>query len=266
MKKRIYLLIILAIYLVEMINAQVVYTNVWDTLSIPNTVYQLDINNDQVIDYEINLNDVSSNGCYTINIKCFNDNNVAVYSPPVKTLAPYSYENNTSIDEFLNWHSYDYGNGGLMAMGTQCTGYFFGNFRGVEDEFIGLKFSDVNETYYGWIRVDVSLNSDWVIIKDYAYNTSGFSLMTSVSTGSEMIEYDLGNFRIFPNPTKDYLTIYLENNIESYLEILDITGKVIYKDNFLKEGRISTSGFKKGIYFVKVENNDNVIIRKIIVE
>jgi len=94
---------------------------------------------------------------------------------------------------------------------------------------------------------------------------SFYGMFNATGVGIDEIEKEY-IISIYPNPAKDYFTINLDNNEKSDLKILDITGKVVYERNFSKEINISTEKFKEGIYFVKVKNNDNIIIRKIIVE
>ena len=74
------------------------------------------------------------------------------------------------------------------------------------------------------------------------------------------------NFSIYPNPANEKFSISLDKKNKSEIQVLDISGKVVYQRNFSKEINISTEKFKEGIYFVKVKNNDNVIIKKLIVE
>ena len=46
----------------------------------------------------------------------------------------------------------------------------FGYFPGVTDGYFASQFTIAGNTHYGWVRVDVSTNSDTVVIKDYAYD------------------------------------------------------------------------------------------------
>ena len=86
------------------------------------------------------------------------------------------------------------------------------------------------------------------------------------ATGVSVNEIQKNDFSLFPNPAKNDFTIKLDNNKDSYLQILDITGKVIYQKNFKKDLLVETTNFKSGIYFVRIENDNNIITEKIIVE
>lgn len=77
--------------------------------------------------------------------------------------------------------------------------------------------------------------------------------------------------RIYPNPTENVLTIETENTANHGLaiEILDVTGKVVFRKDF-KNGytplmeRIDVSGYSKGIYLVKVKSANAVYVSKVI--
>ena len=116
----------------------------------------------------------------------------------------------------------------------------------------------------------VSLSSDGSTVvvgapqNDEGGANSGHVRVYGNTVGVNEIRTEIAN--IFPNPAIDYFTVLLYNNEESDLKVLDITGKVVCQEIFSKEINISTEKFKEGLYFVKVKNNDNIIIRKIIVE
>jgi len=78
--------------------------------------------------------------------------------------------------------------------------------------------------------------------------------------------------RIYPNPTDNILNIEISNTSNQGLEIeiLDITGKVIYQREYenisahLTE-QIDLSGYAKGIYLIKVRQAKSVYVGKIVV-
>jgi len=55
---------------------------------------------------------------------------------------------------------------------------------------------------------------------------------------------------LFPNPTKDYLTIHSELAI-NYIEVYDVLGKNLYK-NLISNNTIDVSTLTKGVYIIKV--------------
>ena len=71
---------------------------------------------------------------------------------------------------------------------------------------------------------------------------------------------------IYPNPTKKYIMI---NNVKNTnIKIIDLYGKKILILSNIKEERINIdlSNFSKGIYFIKISDNNKFIEKKIIVK
>lgn len=71
---------------------------------------------------------------------------------------------------------------------------------------------------------------------------------------------------IFPNPSSGYFTIKA-NGITSFnIEMIDITGKIIYSSSSPKnEMQINTNAIADGIYFVKVSSEKGMVIKKVMV-
>lgn len=73
---------------------------------------------------------------------------------------------------------------------------------------------------------------------------------------------------IFPNPAKEMLTIKLREERMEQVSILDLQGKVVIK---LVTGNtdhldVPVSMLPRGIYFVHIVSNENVLVQKIILE
>lgn len=72
------------------------------------------------------------------------------------------------------------------------------------------------------------------------------------------------NIVIFPNPANDYITVKSENTIEK-IKILDLNGRIVFQsDNNSETNVIDIKYFLKGIYFLKIESNENISIYKIL--
>jgi Secretion system C-terminal sorting domain len=69
----------------------------------------------------------------------------------------------------------------------------------------------------------------------------------------------------YPNPVKEILTVEANVYETTQLEIVDVVGRVVYKQN-VESGnyQISTSDLAKGIYFVKLADKNDITIQKII--
>jgi uncharacterized delta-60 repeat protein len=77
---------------------------------------------------------------------------------------------------------------------------------------------------------------------------------------------DNENFKIAPNPTRDFLTISVNENLKiDEVSVIDCTGKIVYNQK-TNSNQINVSSLQNGIYFVKIVANDRVFQKKFIKE
>jgi murein DD-endopeptidase MepM/ murein hydrolase activator NlpD len=77
------------------------------------------------------------------------------------------------------------------------------------------------------------------------------------------------NIKVFPNPTKDFITIELDNPKESkLLTISNMTGRVIYRQEFIGDDfvNIDLKSYGVGIYLVNLYDNKHIVTTKILKE
>jgi len=75
--------------------------------------------------------------------------------------------------------------------------------------------------------------------------------------------------RIYPNPTQNYITIQLTNEIvgETKMDLFDVQGrKIISKNTFQNTEELNLSSLSGGIYFLSIQNKNHKIIKKIILK
>jgi len=70
---------------------------------------------------------------------------------------------------------------------------------------------------------------------------------------------------VFPNPTSDKIIVNTDLNNCNY-ELVDVKGSVITSDNFNYSTEIDLSKNAKGIYFLKLKSQNEIITKKIIIE
>ncbi|BDS11213.1 T9SS type A sorting domain-containing protein [Aureispira anguillae] len=97
-------------------------------------------------------------------------------------------------------------------------------------------------------------------------DTSNCVNFTNLSIGT--IAKETLSFKIYPTPTKDYLTIELKSSQDVAIEILDINGRVLLQQAYqaAKQIELPVERLITGVYFVKVETKGNVQIVKMIKE
>ncbi len=83
-----------------------------------------------------------------------------------------------------------------------------------------------------------------------------------IITGIEEIK-STENVSVFPNPTKNIISI---KNIdrETAYKIFNINGKIIIRGIISESNEINIKEFSKGIYFIELENENMLTVRKII--
>lgn len=83
-----------------------------------------------------------------------------------------------------------------------------------------------------------------------------------------VVSFETTGFIMYPNPSKESVTIQLNSVNENYnLEIVDLQGKLIYNQATSNSVSITidVSKYSKGIYFVKLYNEQASVIQKLIV-
>ena len=145
---------------------------------------------------------------------------------------------------------------GIPRVGQMCGNYTLTDAAGNEIAIGGGRFgtSETNSFCIVGGVPQLYLND----AASYARQISGFS--ENIST-----------FAFFPNPTSDILHIQFDQNTATkiQLNIVDITGKVIYTDAryiFDSNIELDVNNLESGIYLVQIIDEDNVRTKKFVVE
>ena len=132
----------------------------------------------------------------------------------------------------------------------------------------GLFHSEGSRTFF-WSSTDINTNNalnhflkniNSSLISNNSNKFYGFSVrfVRDAQTAS-VGDNSIYNFKIFPNPTKEYLNIY-SPSLESVV-VYNIFGKELIKDNV---NRINVSHLPKGVYFIKASDGMNSSTKKFI--
>ncbi len=105
-------------------------------------------------------------------------------------------------------------------------------------------------------------------VKLISYNACGNDSITiPLSINLGLNENDIDKITISPNPTNNIINIYSPNNEEiNKIQLFNTSGQLIYSDLLLKSNSISInlSKFAKGIYYLHIQNKENINIKKIV--
>jgi hypothetical protein len=134
-------------------------------------------------------------------------------------------------------------------------------------------FTKVLETNALFENVEVSLKSN----QKYIYRLKAFSDISESAFGTIEIKtlVILANqneenavFRIYPNPTKEKVSISFSEPFIGDISIVDLLGRNYLETKIIKQKSVvmDVSGLQKGVYFVVVKGDEGVYSRKILVE
>ncbi len=128
---------------------------------------------------------------------------------------------------------------------------------------IGVLYSEIGETL---IDLEISCNDNNKSVNStIIYKFYGF--FNAISTTKQEIN-NISIIKVFPNPTNDFVNIEFDSkqNTISTISIIDLSGKVLITKKIADNIQLNTKGLKNGIYMLKIEINNNVITKKIIIE
>jgi len=166
-------------------------------------------------------------------------------------------------------------NGKIVAIGgifNNDGGSLAGHVRVYEN--IGGTWTQVGSDIDGQTSLDlvsnVSISSDGTKLiigaRNSSYNgtRSGHASVYDLSSVLSIESFELDYFTIYPNPTKNFINIELNQGIEQKnINIYNALGQFVLSTNDLK---INTSKLNSGVYFIEIETNKGKSAKKLIIE
>ena len=120
------------------------------------------------------------------------------------------------------------------------------------------------------------LPSVWVTLSGYGIairapgavdgNTEVFYDNFSLDVTLSVNDVLASEFKIYPNPAKNYLNIESKNIAISSVEMYNIIGKKVISENNLVNSKLNVSSLSTGIYLLKVNSDAGSLVKKIVVE
>jgi photosystem II stability/assembly factor-like uncharacterized protein len=142
---------------------------------------------------------------------------------------------------------------------------------------LGAQWTGSNTTLTTYSYPLNSLNTETNIIfrivfhSDDAVSGLGVNVDDFLISGTLSSEnFELNNVFVYPNPSRGIFNISLGNLQPTEIEVYDLTGKKVYTkkeitiSNF--ETKIDLSNVTQGIYFVKIKDNNQSTVKRIIKE
>ena len=127
-------------------------------------------------------------------------------------------------------------------------------------------------------------SGSYYLLGDYASDTINFGQLPlyypdaiSIYIRTFIVKFDMSNnvgiefylsepqVNIYPNPTKDFVNVQVNNNDLSIISVIDISGRLLIKESFNNNIKIETKDFEKGVYNLKIETYNKVITKRVVV-
>lgn len=263
-------------------QGQVIYTDLipdvtlGGTLSLNDTTYTLDLNNDGVFEFNIILDFIGTDP---------------------SAAGPSFYENMNGDFDALNNQILIYRTGLYYPVAAQIpcgnnipfTSYFYGShfagisfqvgaispdrWENIQDKAIGLKFKIGADVHYGWVRVDVNTMDSIpvIVIKDYAYQATALAQIEAcdIPLGISNSNNGQKGMSIFPNPSDGKCVIKFETPLKNEVEIVvtDVLGKEVYGtklrlNSLQHQLPFDFSPLDPGIYFIQLKSEEVSVTQK----
>jgi hypothetical protein len=137
--------------------------------------YGLDLNNDQLVDYVLELNSWELEDYLYIGSNQGDQNGIISVAPWDANPVPLQLgiEISTNPDRAVPNQGLYYEIGGFFVIGNCPVGESncFYDWKLKGDRFLGLRFEINGEVHYGWARIRIESPTEWRV-KDYAYNAT----------------------------------------------------------------------------------------------
>ncbi len=164
---------------------------------------------------------------------------------------------------------------------TDHNGYVKGDKFYLANNAAGLRVLDISEIDNSIVTLDghfdsyptndaAGFNGSWNV---YPYFESGNIVISDRAEGMLLVKRsevlgvnnnEKNNFSVYPNPANDYLTIQAQDIEIKSIEIVDLTGKVVYSKTMSGSQleRFSTQNLSSGFYIVRVNETSRFKIMK----
>jgi hypothetical protein len=250
--------------------------------------YSLDFNNDGINDFVLSpeKRQRSCGACSSLILQIRDGYAAEIISTDHSWIADTigGYALNAVIDSTLGWTNADHTLSSALPACVACTtfpghGHHFegsttsGPWSNIQGKYLALKTQVGTDFYYGWIKLGVANNINFVTITvmEYAYNAipnEPILAGQTMTTGIRETTF-ASSINLFPNPADNHLTIdFGSKNEEVKVTIADITGKVVYRTIATDTQRVdvNTNDFAKGIYVVQIQGKDFIAAKKLVIE
>lgn len=100
--------------------------------------------------------------------------------------------------------------------------------------------------------------------EDGFQSATSIANVTVIDSTIVVIDNELSNLKIYPNPTNDLIFLEINNSIiVKNIKVYDLMGKLLVTYN-KRPQNISLNNYSNGLYFIKINSDKGSIIKKIV--
>lgn len=216
------------------------------------SVYEVDIDNDLIMDVKFTKSHESSPTYEQITYKVISLNTIQFIGIEGSNYSEVnSLSKNEQLFDSLNWNNssllYSSFNSNIpppWGMESYTRGICIG-----DSLFIGFRKINSIDTLYGWFHLDMS----YFTVLSYATDNDG-TFIKQTNFYNRLL--------IYPNPVINISKLEFENNSNylTYINVFDISGiKIKCIESFENYTLFNKANFENGIYYYQIEQNGNII-------
>ena len=152
-----------------------------------------------------------------------------------------------------NWYKHGYNNEGKLEWVASFTKQ--GNAWSNTDSMYFNHNNNKIDTSYGYLGSTSGWNP-----------TPTYRLIFDNTTVGLLNPDPTVEFTIYPNPATDLVQMEMDaNTFLKKVEITDLVGRVVAQPSTLTNNQLDVSGLKSGVYFVKIDTNKGIGLKKMII-
>jgi hypothetical protein len=236
--------------------------------------YDLDLNNDGVVDFKFNFyiqgfNQIFSTGTFPEWIS-YNFYEIVLGQLPgnivMSTGGGCDYLNFGLVEKFGAGENIGYqpDNGQFAEFAGVYHYYNCGQSSG--EFYVGLSLEDNGVPHYGWVRVKLANvpngepDTLCLVIKDYAYNKTpneGIIAGDTLGVSTSVSEASNAGIEVFPTQIADVVTVKCNSHIKQ-IKVIDLNGKIVKSipGNGQMSMVIEVSELPNSVYLIHVVSNE----------
>jgi len=238
-----------------------------------STAYPIDFGDDGSIEFVFRVQEMSGDtllggqpstydGASSI-VECLNGQPVGETANGVFTLSNFSGGGTvSSSSEFGTDESYPLGINLLIDAGIGIFPYVYGSFLGMNNQFLGVRFTSGTDTHYGWIELSVSSGADTITVHSYGYDETPGQMIDVGGIGA-VSGFENDEFRIWSQSESLNISV-TEKSLGKDFKVISLSGNVVYSGKIQElNTQIDTFHVPQGVYHVLIDSATSSVYRKV---